>query len=156
MSLEEAIQQLVNLGESDPWEIAKKIEKRNGREWVKEALSEHAEDLIADMARRQLGAIRRRAEVALRPGDTLAEAEFKIAKTWVPGTGWKAAGDLTSFDLLAKATWYESAAQAAAVRSAWCREVARLMEMEGAEKLSQLKAELPALPDADSVLELVG
>lgn len=153
MNLDEAINQLVELGEKDPLDIARKIEKRYGTEWVQEELSAHAETLIAQMARQRLGALRRSAEIALRPGDTIAQGDMKIAKAWVPNVGWKVAADLTSDDLLVKAAWYERLAGASLRRAEWCREVAGMILTEGVPKLGRLKAPLPPLPDQPDELE---
>jgi len=151
VNLHEAITSLVNTGESDPLTIAKKIAKRNDKHWLSTELLALAEDLIAEMARQELGRVRRSREVALRPGDQLASAEMKIAKSWVPGFGYKPVGELTEADLVAKATWYERAASALSIRALWCREVVSLMQSEGVAKLGALKAALPVLPDAEEL-----
>lgn len=148
-SLDDEIERLVNLGESDPVEAARKLERQHSKEWLAQQLAAYAEDILAEMFRRRLGAVRRKAEVALRPGDVLAEGEFKIAKTWVPGIGWKAAGELSPSDLRAKAAWYEKAATAAMTRVVWCVDVAEMMEAEGVDRLADLSASLPALPERD-------
>lgn len=151
LTLYEAIEQLVNLGERDPIEIAEKIKTRNDRRWLRDQLEALADDIIADGARRQLGSVRRKLELALRPGDQLSSSEFRIAKAWVPGSGYKVAGDLTRDDLLARAAWYETFADASVRRATWCRDVVSLMDAEGVLTLGALKATLPELPAADDV-----
>lgn len=146
MTLDEAIAQLIELGEKDPLEIARKLETRHGHEWMVEQLGALSEQLVAQIARQRLGSIRRSAEVALRPGDELSQGEMKIAKVWVPEHGWKVAADLTADDLLLKAAWYERLAGAAATRAAWCREVADMIVVDGVSKLGRLKRPLPPLP----------
>lgn len=151
MNLHEAIVNLVGTGESDPLTIAQKITKRNDKHWLSSELLALSEDLIAEMARQELGRVRRSREVALRPGDQLASGEMKIAKSWVPGFGYKPVGELTEADLIAKAAWYDKASLALSRRALWCREVVTLMQSEGVEKLGALKAALPVLPEAEEL-----
>lgn len=150
MNLEEAIGQLITLGEKDPLTIVEKLVHRHGKEWLDEQATLYAADFAADMARRVLGAQRRHSEVALRPGDQVTSAELKVRSYWVPEQGWKPAKDLTATDLRARAAFYERLSHGALQRAAWCREVAALMESEGAEKLGKLKAALPPLPEDES------
>lgn len=151
MTLEEAIQQQVNLGLKDPLTIARKVIERSDKHWLASELSSLAEEIIAERARQRLGAFRRSAEVALRIGDHSTRADMRLAKFWVPGEGWKKAADATAEDLRKRAAFYEKFASAAMRRSSWCREVAALMDAEGAPTLAKLKAELPALPEEDVV-----
>ena len=147
--LETAIEQLVNLGEKDPLDIARKLIERNGETWARLEVAARAQDFIAELARRRLGSVRRSAELALRPGDEISDGHMRIAKVWIPGAGWKVAGDLTVADCLARASWYRNFANAAMRREEWYREVAHLMEDEGAATLKDLKAPLPALPEGE-------
>jgi len=147
VTLDEAIAQQIELGEMDPLTIARNIEKLYGNEWLTGELSSLAESLVAGIARQRLGSVRRSAEVALRPGDAMSQAEMKVAKVWVPNEGWKVAANLTQDDLLAKAAWYERLAGAALARADWCREVAGMIASEGVTKLGRLKRPLPPLPD---------
>jgi hypothetical protein len=155
MTLDEAITQLIGLGEKDPLEIARKIEARYEPEWLVEQLAAQAESLIAGIARQRLGSIRRSAEVALRPGDAISQAEMRVAKVWVPEVGWKTAADLTVDDLRAKAAWYERLAGAAIARAKWCREVAQMMTDDKVATLRRLKRPLPELPGGRGV-EVIG
>ncbi len=151
MNLDEAVGNLVELGELDPLVIARKVEQRNGREWLGEELLARAEQIVAEIARQQLGAFRRSAEVALRPGDEMSQAEMKIAKVWVPEEGWKVAANLTVEDLIAKAVWYERLMSAAGMRAQWLREVAGMMVEDGVKKLGGLKRPLPPLAGIDEL-----
>lgn len=152
MHLDDAIEQLVVLGERDPIDIARKIIDRNGEDWVGKELLDMAEDVIAIYARMKLGSRRRSAEVALYPGDYVSEGRMKLAKFWVPGSGWKQVGELNAQDLLAKADWYANFRRAAARREIWCRKTAELLDEQGVTTISQLEVPLPALPDADEEL----
>lgn len=150
-TMEEAIEQLISLGFGDPVVIADKLDEMHGEEWAIAQLAAHRHDIFAEIARKKLGSVRRSAELALRPGDQMASAEMKIAKTWVPGKGWHPVADLTAEDLAAKAAWYRSLASAATRRAVWCDEVIALMESEGVKTIGRLKAALPPLPDAEGL-----
>lgn len=151
MHLDDAVQQLVILGERDPITIARNIIERNGEEWISTELYSMAEDLIAQMARTRLGNARRSAEVALRPGDYVAESRMKIAKMWIPGFGYKRVSELTAADLRAKASWYGAARQAVYKREVWCLQTAGLLDREGVTTVGELTAPLPALPEDDDM-----
>lgn len=151
MTLEEAITQAINLGEKDPLEIARKIEREQGREWMGEQLVLYAEDLVAEIARQRLGVNRRLNQLALRPGDVKSQAELKLDSFWVPEFGWKRAADLTSADLRARAAWYDRAIDSLRVHGDWCREVAGMMDADRVKTLGKLKRPLPALPERELV-----
>lgn len=152
--LERAIEQLVNLGEKDPLSIARKLINRYGETWARLEVAARAEEVISDLARKKLGANRRSAEIALRPGDEISQGNMRIAKAWIPGVGWKVAAELTISDCIRKSNFYSVLEYAARRRADWYREVAALMEAEGAETLGKLKADLPALPEGEEPLQL--
>jgi len=149
MHLDDAIEQLVVIGYRDPLDIARKIIDLHGEEWVNKELEGLAEDIISNLARQKLGNIRRSAEIALSPGDYVAEGRMKVAKFWVPGYGYKQVAELTAEDLVAKADWYAVFRRAAHRREIWCRETAALIRAEGVVTVGQLEAPLPALVDDD-------
>jgi len=152
-SLEGAVRQLIELGYKDPIAIARRLESLYDAAWLATQLVMLSEDLIAEMARKQLGQRRRGYELALRPGQPLAEANMRLAGFWIPAADgtplWKAAGDVTPEDLDRRAAWYESFAIGVLRRAQWCRQVAALMRVEGASVLSQLRVELPELPEPE-------
>jgi hypothetical protein len=154
-SLEAAIRQLIELGFKDPLEIARRLERTHDADWLATQLVMLSEDLIAEIARKQLGQRRRGYELALRPGQPIAQANLKLAGFWIPaedGTpAWKAASEITPEDLDRRATWYESFAIGVLRRAQWCRQVAALMRHEGAPVLSSLRAELPPLPEPEAL-----
>jgi hypothetical protein len=151
MTLHEAIAQLIELGEGDPLTIARKIEKNHDKHWLSAELLALAEDLMAEMARQELGRVRRSREVALRPGDMVSSAEMKLAKVWVPGFGYKPAAEVTPADAAAKVRWYQAASTALMRRAVWWADVLGMMKAEGAGTLGKLKAALPPLPDGDDL-----
>lgn len=152
MHLDDAVQQEVILGEKDPIDIARKIIDRNGTHWVGEELLALAEDLIAQMARSALGNARRSAEIALRPGDYVAENRMRIAKLWIPGYGYKVISECNAADLREKAAWYRKARIALAKREEWLLTTADLLDAEGVATIGQLQAQLPALPEEDQLV----
>lgn len=153
LSLEAAVRQLIELGFKDPLEIARRLETTQDPDWLATQLVMLSEDLIAEIARKQLGQRRRGFELALRPGQPIAYANMRLAGFWIPaadGTpAWKAAGEVTAEDLDRRAAWYESFAIGVLRRAQWCRQVATLMRREGAPVLAKLRAELPPLPEAE-------
>lgn len=154
MTLEEQINQLVNLGWKDPLEIAKKIVKDRDKRWLASELMALAEDIIAERSRHALGNVRRGAEIALRPGESRSQQEIKISSFWVPGFGHKPGGDLTPDDLRLRASFYDRLSFAAVRRASWCRDVAAMMDSQGAKRLRDFKGELPPLPGEDDLPEL--
>jgi len=155
-SLEAAVRQLIDLGFKDPLEIARRLETMHDPGWLATQLVMLSEDLIAEIARKQLGQRRRGYEVALKPGQPIAHANMRLVGFWIPaddGTpAWKAAGEVTPEDLDRRATWYESFAIGVLRRAQWCRQVAALMRHEGVPVLGQLRAELPALPEPEALV----
>lgn len=142
--------QLIELGEKDPLLIARKIEAQQGRDWLAEQLAAYAEQLVAEIARQRLGSLRRSAQIALRPGDEVAQSELKLRSFWIPSQGWKRAADVTAEDLLERAAWNERFASAVMVQAKWCRDVAQLLIDQGARTLGRFKGDLPALPAGDA------
>lgn len=147
MTLEEAIQQRINLGEKDPLTIARGLCEQSEPDWLLTELQSIAEDVIAGIARQRLSGQRRSAELALRPGDEVASSELKLRSFWIPGRGWIRAADLAPDDLRARARWEERLAVSIGRRVDWLRDVADMMEAAGVKKLGALKQTLPALPD---------
>ena len=152
-SLDGAIRQLIELGFKDPLEIARRLERTHGPEWLGTQLAMLSEDLVAEIARKELGRRRRGYELALRPGQPVAASSMKLVGFWIPAADgtptWKAAGEVTPDDLDRRAAWYESFAIGVLRRAQWCRQVAGLMRHEGVAVLSQLRAELPPLPEPE-------
>lgn len=155
--LDTAIEQLVQSGERDPLDIARKLINQHGQTWARLEVAARAEDLIADLARRKLGSVKKQGTAVvqtLRPGSEISADRLRIAKVWIPGEGWKRAAELTVSDCLKRASFYRLLSDTAQRRAGWYQEVASLMEAEGAKTLGQLKAELPALPTHEELLQL--
>lgn len=155
MTLDEAIAQLVDLGEYDPLTIAQKVESRHGREWLAEQLLAYAQEIVQDRARHVMRSTTRSTEVAIRPGDVVSSAVLKTKKYWVPGEGWKPAKDMTPADFEARGRWYQRLSVAHAIMAAWCFEVSGLLRDTGAKTLREFKGTLPELPDAEELEAVV-
>lgn len=151
MTLDEAIQQMINLGETDPRTIAEKLPERHDEAWLAAELLALSANVIEERARHRISAARRQSQIALRPGDQVSSAEMKARTQWIPNEGWIRVSDLTAAHLRALAEWYRRLAGAAMQRVGWCLEVVELMEAEGVQKLGKLKAALPALPELEEV-----
>jgi len=151
MNLEEAILQLIELGEKDPLVIARKLEERDTNGWLAEQMFAYREQFLSELARHRLGSQRRSSQLALRPGDVLATAELKLRSVWVPEQGWTRAADMTVDDVDARAAYLERLSWSIGSQAAWFREAASLMRAEGAKTLGRLKASLPPLPGQDEL-----
>jgi hypothetical protein len=151
MTLHDRIQQLVNLGYKDPLTIARTIVEGDDREWLQSELLGLAEDIVAELARQEVGRDRRAKVVAIRPGAPLTGAQAKTATVWIPGSGYTKVADVTIEDASRAAEWYRKAGVALFRRSAWFSELVGMMRAEGARTIGELRAELPALPDEDEL-----
>ncbi len=150
MTLEEAIVQLIELGEKDPLDIARKLEHRHGLEWLSEELVSHREEIAAEFARQVLGRRRRASALPAVIEGTTTKREVMLASIFIPGEGWKALGDCTAEDLAAREQFYLKAAGSMVRWASWCRDCIEQMRDQGVEKLGRLKGPLPQLPEAEA------
>ena len=148
LSLEEAIQQLITLGEKDPLIIARKIEKHYEADWLKEELYALREQTISQIARTRINSRRHTAMSALRKGRQ-APKELMLLGEWIPnhkgGFGWKRLGDWTAADLRSRENYYRKMSGSALRLADWCQRCAQLIEDEGVGTLGKVKAPLPTL-----------
>jgi hypothetical protein len=157
--LEAAIQQLIHLGEKDPLTIARKLKKRFGEKWLLGELLARDEEILAEIARHRLGSRRRGAQLATVVRSTKAQSELLLSPVWIPVTkegegGWKSLGDVTASDLRELAIYHARLSAAADRMSQWCIECAKLMEQHNAQRLSDVRADLPVLADLPDRAEL--
>lgn len=157
VSLEEAIQQLINLGANDPLEIARQIEQRYEEEWLRDELYALRQDVISDIARQRINGMRRSAMSALRKGKQ-PPRELMLLGEWIPnhkgGGGWKKLGEWTSADLRSRENYYRKMSGTASRLADWCHTCAELMETEKVRTLGKVKASLPTLNGAEhNILE---
>lgn len=148
MTLEAAIAQLIELGENDPLDIARKLEHRHGLDWLTGELASHREEIVAEIARQVLGRRRRSAALPAVIEQTGTKREIMLAPIFIPGEGWKSLGDCTAADLVAREQFYLKAAGAMVRWASWCRECVEAMRAQGVTKLGKLTGPLPQLPEA--------
>lgn len=149
MTLREAIEQALNLGEEDPMAIAQQIIARHGESVV---LSDFdALEYTAAIARNLIGSRRRANIKSLSTLDTTRKRDLMLDVKWLPGIGYVKLGDLTAdqFDLAAGT--YRKAAGTLSRYAEWCESQAALMREQGAQFFRQVKGSLPALPAAEEI-----
>lgn len=148
MTLREAIEQAITLGERDPHEIAVKIRARYDDGWLATELVSVADDVIADLSR-QMIASSRRSSLSLARVGSLAKRDLMLQAAWLPGIGWVEFGKFKAEDFDRLAGTYRKAARALDRYAAWCESSAALMRAQGVAEFRQVKGELPALPPAE-------
>jgi hypothetical protein len=146
LSLEEAIQQIINLGQHDPLTVTREIEERYEIEWLKEELYALREEFISYLARQRINNRRRSAMTALRKGKP---GDLMLAGEWVPNWGWKRLADWTAADLRSRENYYRKIAGSALLLADWCRQCIEIMETEKAKTLGKVKTPLPALEEVE-------
>ena len=144
MTLREAIEQLVDLGEKDPREIAAKLRHRHGDDWLAAELFAAADDLVAEVARHVLGA-NRRSSLSLARVAELPKREVMLQAAFLPGVGWVKFGDFAAEDFDRLASTYRKGASALARYAEWCESAAARMREQGASRFRELKGGLPEL-----------
>jgi hypothetical protein len=147
VTLREAIEQAISLGESDPVAIAHQIVLRHGVETV---LSEvDPVEYAADIARGVLGSRRRAGIRSLAHVDTAHKRDLMLDVKWLPGLGYVKLGDCSADDFDLAAATYEKAAGTLSRYAVWCRAQSALIREQGVEKYRQVKGALPALEPAE-------
>lgn len=150
MTLEEAIEQIVKLGEKDPLEIARKVIRRYDEKWLAAELVGHGEEIVAEIARQRLGH-NRRSSVAALPAVLTGKKpkrEIMLASIFIPGVGHKALGDCTAADHAAREQFYLNISDSALRWAAYHGEWKAAILAQGVERTSQVKGPLPELQEA--------
>lgn len=150
-SLEDAIRQMINLGENDPITIARKCADLHGGTWVAEQLAAHWEEILAEIARQQIGNERRAAIVSVgglraRKGRSIAKRNVLLATMFIPSKGYIALGDATVADLEEAASYRQRMADGLVRWATYYGDLADRLKAQGVDKVSRLKGELPPLP----------
>ncbi len=138
MTLEEAIRQLVNLGENDPRTIVEKLKKRHGKAWLTEQTAFLAEDIAEDIARHMIGRSRRDHEKV--PPQVVGNPGLMGQTKWIPGGGYKRITDLTADDCRAIAAHYAMLEQSAGWRKTAYTEAADMVDAAGVATVGELGA----------------
>lgn len=148
MTLEEAIAQLVDLGESDPVELARKLEARYDSKWIDAQLAEHRLELVAEIARQFMGSRRRSATKALAVATEAPKREVLLGTVFIPGQGHKKIGELTAEDCDARERFYVAAAGTFLRYAGWFASCAVAIRKQGVARLADVRGALPALEEA--------
>lgn len=146
-SLEEAIQQIINLGEKDPLSVARKIDERYDESWLREELFKLRADVVSHLARMRINGQRRSAMSGLRRGT--APSELMLVGEWIPNVGWKKLADWSEADLRSRENYYRKMSASAIRLAEWCHSCIVLMQAEGVRKLGKVKAPLPLLDEIE-------
>lgn len=148
MTLEEAIQQQINLGTKDPHTVYDALERHLGDE-LYEIAKPYLADFIAEMARQKLNAERRSAVAKISP-KTLANPEVTLKALWVPSKGtiiYKRIADMTADDFEARANYLDRMASGIHRHALWCRDCAKAIHASGVKTAGELGV-LPSLRDS--------
>lgn len=139
-SLINAIRILLDRGDTDPREIAEKIIRSVGREWLVERLLEHAYTTIADHARREIQNTRKPPSRQKGESQVPALTDYRLFKgLWpVPGRGMKRFADLDADDCDAFATHFSGIAKHNAEKAKTFAGYAKRLRAEGAARLADL------------------
>lgn len=148
-SLEDAIEQLINLGESDPITITRRLANLHGGDWIARELASHWEEIIAEIARQKLGQQRRAAVLTIgarsRQG-AVSKKEAVLTTLFVPRLGYIKLGEATAQDLLEAAAYRRRLAVGLLRWSDWLESLAAMISEQAVEKVKELKGSLPDLP----------
>lgn len=148
MTLREAIEQAISLGERDPRAIAERIRGRYDNKWLAKELLEVADELLADEARRVL-ASQRRSSLSIARVNQVERSELMLRAAWLPGIGWVEFGKFKPEDFDHLAATYRKGAAALTRYAEWCESAAALMREQNAAEFREVSGDLPALPPAE-------
>lgn len=150
-SLDQAVAQLISLGEKDPLTIARKLEHRHGHEWVAAQLAERWEEILAEIARQRLGSERRGAIVSLsaqarEQGGKLTKRDAVLTSVFIPGAGYIRLGDLTVAQVAEREAYLRRLAHGIDRWASWFAALGGQMVAQGVERVKDLRGPLPELP----------
>lgn len=147
-TLEELIDQQINLGNKDPHEFPEILRRSLGTEIV-EIASPYIDDFIAEMARHRLSA-RRRASIAKITSRSLQSGDVLIRSLWVPthdgNIVYKAIGEMQPEEFEARADFMDRLVLGIKAHAQWCRDVAEQMRHENVTRAKELSG-LPPLTE---------
>lgn len=150
MTLEELIDQQIELGHKDPHTFYEHIERQLGNELLA-IVQPYIADFVSEMSRQRLNARRRSAVVKITPRNAQSR-EILLHSLWVPDDGagitYKRIADMTAEDFDARADYLERLASGILNHAQWCRDCADLIRSENVKTAGKLKSSLPELRDA--------
>lgn len=147
ITLEEAIQQQVELGRKDPHEFYDILVAQLGDE-LQAIAKPYLADFVSEMARQKLNAARRQA-VAKISDKTISDGEVMLKSLWVPAKGeivYKRIADMTAADFEARANYLERMVRGIQRHADWCRTCATAIRKAKVKTAGKLR-ELPPLPE---------
>src|SRR5262245_52429653 len=147
-TLERLIDQQINFGLKNSHECFAALERRLGPELLDYARP-YLADLISNMARQKLNALRRN-EIAKITPETIADPTIRHRAVWVPsgtdGTTYKRIADMTADDFEARAAYLERMLVGLSRHIGWCHSVAAQIRQQNVETAGEL-TQLPPLPE---------
>lgn len=144
LSLRQAIEQSVGLGETDPASISRQVIARYGVDLV---LAEVDPAKFAeDFARRVIGERRRTGIRSIVRGKPMQREAVMLQIVWLPGLGYVKLGELTADQFDAAAASSRKAASTISRYAEWYEQQAALMRAQGATHYREVVGELPELP----------
>lgn len=151
MTLEEAIEQQITLGQKNPHAVFGQLERLFGED-LSELARPYIADLVSEMARQKINALRRADVAKITPG-SVADSKIMLRSLWVPaesGITYKRIADMTADDFEARAGYLDRMIIGITRHAEWCRAVAKKIRRTKAGVAGNLKS-LPALPEIDDV-----
>lgn len=149
-TLEELIDQQINLGYKDPHDFPELLKRALGDELIT-IVAPYIDDFIAEVGRHRLNSLRRK-DVARITRGGLGDPQIMLRSMWVPsGDGtivYKPIGEMTADDFDSRAVYLEHMANGIRASAQWCRDVADMMRAKNARTAKDLKS-LPALREVD-------
>lgn len=145
-SLEELIDQQIELGHKDPHTFYEQIERQLGEDLVT-IVKPYIAEFISEMGRQRINARRRAAVIKITPSNAHSK-EIMLHSLWVPdsGTGitYKRIADMTAADFDARADYLEHMASGILNHARWCRDCANLIRTSKVKTAGKLES-LPEL-----------
>lgn len=148
-TLEDLIDQQINLGYKDPHQIPDLLERQLGDDLFN-VVKPYIADFIAEMSRHRIGNLRRKS-VARITKSGLQDPEILLRSMWVPDPEhksivYKRIADLTPDDFDARAAYLDHMADGITRSAEWCRDCANAIRSANVETAGQLD-HLPPLPE---------
>lgn len=159
MTLEDAIDQLVSLGHKDPDEIDRMLLEAHGERQLEVWAIERRHDIVNQIARQRISALRRNTEVALaspvRKVRERAQTEIVLQMVYIPDEEGiprlVRVAEVTPEDADRKAAMYYRLGAACNQRGDWWTDNRDTMLTEGCATMGDLAKvrDIPALPELE-------
>lgn len=152
MTLEELIDQQINLGHKDPHQFPDLLRKAVGDD-LTPIVAPYLDDFITELGRQRINAQRRTALAKITP-HAITSRELMLKSMWVPRANgddpldvyYKPVGDMTAADFDSRATYLERMAGGILAHARWCRACAHQIRTENVKTFGKVK-NIPELPE---------